>query len=107
SVLNHETLRISDQGSLSAPVRISYRVSNGTKSADGDVVVIPIPAPAKLLPPVASDDEVVVRVGDVVTIPVLDNDVHPNGDVLTVAPDLIEPLVDPAVGEAFVSQNTV
>ncbi|WP_256971690.1 Ig-like domain-containing protein [Microbacterium esteraromaticum] len=107
SVLNHETLRISDQGALDEPVRITYRISNGVKSAEGDVVVIPIPAPPKLLPPVANDDEAVVRVGDVVTIPVLDNDVHPNGDVLHVAPDLVEPLVDPEDGEAFVSQDTV
>ena len=107
SVLNHETLRIGDQGGLDQQVRISYRISNGTTSVDGDVIVIPIPAPTKLLPPVANDDEVVVRAGDVVTIPVLDNDVHPSGDKLHLAPELIEPLVDPEDGEAFVSQDTV
>ncbi|MFC7788284.1 Ig-like domain-containing protein [Microbacterium sp. MAHUQ-60] len=107
SVLNHETLRISDQGGLTEPVKISYRISNGSKSADADVTVVPIPAPSKIAAPVAHDDEARVRVGDVVTIPVLDNDVHPNGDALHVAPDLIEPLVDPADGEAFVSQDQV
>ncbi|MFS2243127.1 Ig-like domain-containing protein [Microbacterium sp. OR16] len=107
SVLNHETLRISDQGGLEEPVRITYRISNGTASAEADVVVIPIPAPTKLLAPVAKDDEAVVRAGDVVTIPVLDNDVHPSGDKLHVAPDLVEPLIDPEDGEAFVSQDAV
>ncbi|WP_232304655.1 Ig-like domain-containing protein [Microbacterium sp. XT11] len=107
SVLNHETLRIGDQGALSEQVRISYRISNGTQSAEGDVIVIPIPRPEQLLPPVANDDQVVVRAGDVVTIPVLDNDTHPNGDVLHVDPQLVEPLVDPEDGEAFVSQDTV
>ncbi|MDQ0614196.1 hypothetical protein QF046_001837 [Microbacterium sp. W4I4] len=107
SVLNHETLRISDQGALDAPVKVTYRISNGSKSAEGDVTVVPIPAPSKLAAPVAHDDEAVVRVGDVVTIPVLDNDVHPNGDVMHVAPELIEPLVDPKDGEAFVSQDQV
>ena len=107
SVLNHETLRISDQGALDEPVRITYRISNGKASAEGDVIVIPIPAPTKLEPPVTADDEAVVRVGDVVTIPVLENDSHPNGDVLTVEPELVEPLVDPEDGEAFVSQNAV
>ncbi|MEI3848696.1 MULTISPECIES: Ig-like domain-containing protein [unclassified Microbacterium] len=105
SVLNHETLRITDQGMLDEQVRISYRISNGTKTAEGDVIVIPIPAPDKLLPPVANDDQVVVRAGDVVNIPVLDNDTHPNGDALHLAPDLVEPLVDPLDGEAFVSQD--
>ncbi|MFP1601142.1 Ig-like domain-containing protein [Microbacterium sp. 2216-1] len=107
SVLNHETLRITDQGALDEQVRIRYRISNGTHTAEGDVIVVPIPAPSKLLPPVANDDEAFVRVGDVVTIPVLDNDTHPNDDAMHVAPDLIEPLVDPEVGEAFVSQDVV
>ncbi|GAA3932859.1 Ig-like domain-containing protein [Microbacterium soli] len=107
SILNHETLRISGQVALDEPVKITYRISNGSKSAEGDVTVVPIPAPAKISPPVTYDDEAVVRVGDVVTIPVLDNDVHPSGDALHVAPDLIEPLVDPADGEAFVSQDAV
>ncbi|MFE6997792.1 Ig-like domain-containing protein [Microbacterium sp. NPDC057659] len=107
SVLNHETLRITDQGALDETVRIKYRISNGSASAEAEVIVVPVPAPSKILPPVANDDEVVVRAGDVVTIPVLDNDTHPNGDTLHVAPDLVEPLVDPEVGEAFVSQDTV
>jgi hypothetical protein len=107
AVLNHETLRISDQAALSEQVRISYRISNGSQSAEGDVIVIPIPAPAQLRPPVANDDQVVVRAGDVVTIPVLDNDYHPNGDAIHVAPDLVPPLVEPEDGEVFVSQDTV
>ncbi|WP_345184825.1 Ig-like domain-containing protein [Microbacterium panaciterrae] len=107
SVLNHETLRITDQGNLDKPARISYRISNGSKTADGDVIVIPIPAPAKLEPPVANDDTAVVRAGDVVTIPVLANDKHAPGTMLHVSPNLIEPLVDPKYGEAFVSQDVV
>ncbi|WP_203581043.1 Ig-like domain-containing protein [Microbacterium hibisci] len=107
AVLNHETLRISDQAALSEQVRITYRISNGSQSAEGDVIVIPIPAPAQLRPPVANDDQVVVRAGDVVTIPVLDNDYHPNGDTIHVAPDLVPPLIEPEDGEIFVSQDTV
>jgi len=107
AVLNHETLRITDQAALSEQVRISYRISNGSKQAEADVIVIPVPAPAQLRPPVANDDQAVVRAGDVVTIPVLDNDYHPNGDTIHVAPDLVEPLPAPEDGEAFVSQDTV
>lgn len=105
AVLNHETLRISDQAALGTQVRISYRVSNGLKSAEGEVIVIPIPAPAQLRPPVANDDQVVVRAGDVVNIPVLENDYHPNGDAIHVAPDLVPPLIEPEDGEMFVSQD--
>lgn len=107
SVLGHETLRLSDQGALSDQVTVTYTVSNGTRSAQGEVVVIPVPGPEKLRPPVAEDDSVVVRAGDVVTIPVLENDYHPNGDTLRVAPDLVEPLPAARAGEIFVSQDTV
>ncbi|MBD3941313.1 tandem-95 repeat protein [Microbacterium sp. NEAU-LLC] len=107
AVLNHETLRITDQAALSEQVRITYRISNGAKQAEADVIVIPVPAPSQLRPPVANDDQAVVRAGDVVTIPVLDNDYHPNGDTIHVAPDLVEPLPEPADGEAFVSQDEV
>ncbi|MFS0853084.1 Ig-like domain-containing protein [Microbacterium sp. 179-I 3D4 NHS] len=106
SVINHETLRITDQGSLTDQARITYRISNGAKSAEGEVVVIPIPAPDEILQPVANADTAIVRAGDVVTIPVLDNDTHPNDDVLHVAPELVES-PDPEDGEAFVSQDTV
>ncbi|HEX5858836.1 MAG TPA: Ig-like domain-containing protein [Microbacterium sp.] len=107
SVLGHETLRIGDQSALDRQVRVTYRVSNGSQTSDGEVVVIPVPAPAQLRPPVANDDQVIVRAGDVVTIPVLENDYHPNGDTIHVAPDLIPPLVEPADGDLFVSQDTL
>ncbi|WP_223627567.1 Ig-like domain-containing protein [Microbacterium sp. EST19A] len=107
SVLNHETLRITDQGTLEEQVRISYRISNGKQSAVGEVVVVPIPAAEEILQPVTNPDTAYVRAGDVVTIPVLDNDTHPSDDVLHVAPELIEPFVDPEFGEAFVSQDAV
>ncbi|WP_336632386.1 MULTISPECIES: Ig-like domain-containing protein [unclassified Microbacterium] len=107
AVLGHETIRISDLASIDSQVRVGYTVSNGSQSANGEIVVIPVPAPSKLRPPVANDDQAVVRVGDTVTIPVLENDYHPNGDTIHVAPDLVEPLIDPADGEAFVSEDTV
>ncbi|WP_344818345.1 Ig-like domain-containing protein [Microbacterium soli] len=107
SVLEHQTLRIGDQGGLNGPAHITYRISNGTRSAEGEVVVLPIPAPDRILAPVAVDDQAVVRVGDVVTIPVMANDSHPSGDTIHVVPELVEAPADPEDGEIFVSQDTV
>ncbi|WP_308492628.1 Ig-like domain-containing protein [Microbacterium terrisoli] len=107
AVLGHETLRVIDRGTLAEQVTIGYTISNGTRSAVGQVVVIPVPAPSTLRPPAARDDTAVVRAGDVVTIPVLENDIDPNGGTLHVAPDLVPPLVEAKDGMAFVSQNTV
>lgn len=107
AVLGHETVRIADQASIDQQVRVTYTMSNGSTSVEGEIVVIPVPAPAKLRAPVANDDQVVVRVGDTVTIPVMENDYHPNGDTIHVAPDLVPPLIDEADGEIFVSEDTL
>lgn len=107
AVVEHRVLHVTDQSGLNTPVTIGYTVSNGSLSAEGEVLVIPVPAPAKLLPPVAVDDTVSVRAGDIVSIPVLANDSHPNGDTIRLAPALVEPLVDPADGDLFVSENTL
>lgn len=87
-VLQHSVLRITDTSGLSAPTTIAYIVSNGTQSATGEVLVVPVPLPATLRPPVAVDDSAIVRAGDVVTIPVLDNDYHPDNDLLTLQTEL-------------------
>ncbi len=107
AVLGHETIRVSDQASLDKQVRLTYTISNGSQSATGEVIVIPVPAPEKLRPPIAVDDEVVVRVGDVVTIPVMENDFHPNGDEIHISPELVPPLIDEADGDLFVSEDTL
>lgn len=107
AVLGHETVRVSDQASLDKQVRLTYTISNGEQSAQGEIIVIPVPAPEKLRPPIAVDDEVVVRAGDVVTIPVMDNDYSPNNSEIHVSPDLVPPLIDEADGDLFVSEDTL
>ncbi|MGG6380922.1 Ig-like domain-containing protein [Paenarthrobacter sp. NEAU-H11] len=89
SVLDHAVIRITDiraQGQLN----VKYTISNGLASASGDIAVLVVPAPAKLQAPQAKPDEVSVRVGDVVTIPVLANDSDPNGGKLTLEPELAQ-----------------
>ena len=106
SVLNHQILKISEIKRLDEPVVLDYKVANGSGTATGQVRVVPIPAPAQLRPPEAGPDEATVHVGDVVTIPVLKNDTHPDGLEMTVTDELQES--PPAeAGEAFVSEDTV
>ena len=68
--------------------------------------MVPVPAPAVVEAPQPKPDEVNVRVNDVVTIPVLANDTHPQGEKLTVDPALPQP-VPAADGKSFVSENTL
>lgn len=85
---------------LTGPVGFAYAITNGLSSSRGVVTVVEILPPASLQPPRAEDDSATVRVGDVIDIPVLDNDVHPDGEPLTLSPRLV---TGPGVGLAFVS----
>ncbi|WP_454851511.1 Ig-like domain-containing protein [Promicromonospora soli] len=106
AVLNHQILKVSEVKRLDGPVVVDYKVANGTGTTTGQLRVVPIPAPAQLRPPEAGPDTATVHTGDVVTIPVLKNDTHPDGLELTLNDELQE--APPAsAGEAFVSEDTV
>lgn len=104
AVLAHQMLRVTETRRIADPVVLEYTVSNGAHTATGEVRVLPVPAPERLQPPNAVADEVTVRVGDYVNVPVLANDTHPDGLELELVGDL-EQQVDPALGEAFVSED--
>ncbi|MEV8179914.1 Ig-like domain-containing protein, partial [Cellulosimicrobium funkei] len=106
AILAHQMLRVTEIRRLDAPVTVEYTASNGTETATGQVRIVPVPAPTRLQPPNAVADEVTVHAGDVVTVPVLKNDTHPDGLELFLQPEL-EQDVDPALGEAFVSEDTL
>lgn len=106
SIERNAVLRVTDQRGLSEPLTFSYTVTNGTAASTGEVTVIPIPAPESMEPPRPNPDSAVVRAGDVVTVPVLENDVHPNGAELTLEPELAEG-VDESEGLISVADNVV
>ncbi|MBP1234799.1 hypothetical protein JOE40_000266 [Arthrobacter sp. PvP102] len=106
SVIDHSVLRITDVLGTKDPFLFQYTMSNGRKSATGSVSVVPVPAPAVVEAPQPKPDEVNVRVNDVVTIPVLANDTHPQGQKLTVDPVLPQAVAE-ADGKSFVSENTL
>ncbi|MFI8524432.1 Ig-like domain-containing protein [Promicromonospora sukumoe] len=104
AVLGHDVLRISEIKRPEGPVTVEYTAASGTATAVGQVRVVPVPAATKLRPPEATADEATVHAGDVVTVPVLRNDSHPDGLELSLAEELVE---RPEAGEAFVSEDTV
>ncbi len=106
AILEHNVLRIHDVGGLKGQETVKYTVSNGQASATGEVNVLSIEAPDEVLPPRAEPDTAIVRSGDVVNIPVLENDTHPNGDELTLNPVIAQD-VAPEDGQLFVSENTL
>ncbi len=101
-VLDQRLIRVTLTAPLEAPVAFNYRISNGLAEAEGTITVVEIPTPQRLQPPIATDDQVTVRVGDTVDIPVLDNDEQPDGLDITLLPDLAQELAEDA-GLLFVS----
>ncbi|MBD3944595.1 Ig-like domain-containing protein [Nocardioides ganghwensis] len=98
---------------------VSYTITNGPSSGvRGEVVVTQRPEPEDNTP-ITVADKVVVRAGAAVSAPVLDNDVSPAGDRLTLLADLVDTdtpgrldVVAPIdvtgdVGKAFVSGRVV
>ncbi|MBX9244357.1 fibronectin type III domain-containing protein [Actinotalea ferrariae] len=106
AVVGHQLLRIDSTRVLDGPVTARYTIHNGTMSATGEVLVLPVPASATQQPPVVPNVSVSVRTGGVVTIPVLQGAYDPDGDRLELVPELAEPLGQ-GEGLMFVSGDTL
>ncbi|WP_104092068.1 Ig-like domain-containing protein [Arthrobacter sp. GMC3] len=103
TIIDRSIVKLTDVRGINGPMSVKYTISNGAGSAVGEISVIRIPAPDKLLPPRVEADTAVVRVGDVVSIPVLANDTDPNGEVLK-SPVVVE-AGNPDDGKLFADQN--
>ncbi|MDR0782438.1 MAG: hypothetical protein LBE83_01580, partial [Propionibacteriaceae bacterium] len=88
SVIDFEVVKITPNREFSTPISLNYTISNGVGFATSRILVVPVPAPERILPPRAVDDTVVVRVGDIANVAVLSNDIQPNGIGLRLRPDL-------------------
>ncbi|WP_315583331.1 Ig-like domain-containing protein [Actinomyces viscosus] len=104
TVVDHSLLQITAASTVPANLTVDYTVTNGTSSATGKVVIVPV-TQSQPQPPVVTDDTAVVRAGDVVTVPVLDNDSSPSGLNLSVGSQVS--LVGDELGTAWVSEDTV
>lgn len=106
AVRQRELVQISAVGVLAEPVTLRYVVSNGTATAEGEIVVSPVPASSTSQPPVVPNATADVRTGGVVTVPVLDDAYDPDGDEISLVPVLAEPLGD-GEGLLFVAGDTL
>ncbi|MEF3405804.1 Ig-like domain-containing protein, partial [Agromyces sp. CCNWLW203] len=104
-VLNNTVARITASEAITEQLQFAYTVSDGIASSTSTVTVVPVPPLVKHQPPVAVDDAVTVRAGDIVTVPVLENDYHPDAAPLTLDRELVD--VSAAGGLVFVADDTV
>lgn len=105
-VLGSSVLRITTPSGMTAPITFGYTISDGVETATAAVTVVPVPELTKHQAPIARDDAVKVRVGDIATVAVLDNDDHPDGVRMFVDPELVQSAVGDD-GLVFVNGDTV
>lgn len=103
-LLESTLVRITSPAALTEQANFTYTISDGTSSATAGVSIVPVPALTRHQPPVAENDSATVRVGDIVTVNVLDNDFHPDDSSMFVDSTLV---TEPDDGIAFVSRNAV
>jgi len=100
-------LRIWSTQPVSPGVRlIQYTVTDGVAPpVTGQVSVLQLPMPQADSPPTPVDDLATVRAGDTVDVPVLDNDIDPDGDPLTLKPGKL--VTTPDLGAGYVDGTVV
>ena len=105
-VLASTRLRVTAPSALSEPVEIGYTISDGVATSTSSVTVIPVPELTKHQAPIANDDAVKVRVGDIVSVPVLANDLHPDGVAVALDTALVQANIG-VDGLAFVTEDSL
>ncbi|MET1017666.1 MAG: Ig-like domain-containing protein, partial [Leifsonia flava] len=103
-VLNSSVVRVTSSAAVTEQLQFSYTVSDGVNEAVSTIAIVPVPPLTRHQAPIAANDVVTVRAGDIASVPVLDNDIHPDNAVMTLAPDLAEPV---QAGLAFVAGDRV
>jgi len=106
-VLNNTNIRITSSSALTEQTQFTYTISDGLRTALAGVTVVPVAPIVNRQPPVALDDGVSVRAGDIVRYPVLDNDYHPDDSQLILEPELADVSNVGEGGLAFVNGQTV
>lgn len=106
TLIDHHLVRVTAQRQITEPVTLGYTISNGVRTAKGKILVVPTRANDAKTPPQLHDDRSKVRVGDIESVQVLNNDRSPAGLPLRLDPRL-EYTANPEVGTPFVTGNLV
>ncbi|MCW4457531.1 Ig-like domain-containing protein [Microbacterium sp. MPKO10] len=103
-LLSQSMIRVTATAEVTGQVQFSYTVSDGHKESTTTVTIVMVPPLSKHQAPIAEDDQVRVRAGDIASVPVLDNDIHPDNAGMTVEQELVQ---GTEKGLAFVTDDRV
>lgn len=96
-LIENQLVRVTAPTAFAEPIEVGYTATDGSRTAQGTIVLVPVEPVANHQPPIARDDTRKVRVGDYTSVPVLANDVHPDAATMT----LDSQLRDESIGEGF------
>ncbi len=106
-VLDKSIVRVTTPGVLTQQVQLTYTVSDGVKTATAGITVVPIPPLVNHQAPVAVEDDVTVREGDIATVNVLNNDYSPDNEPFTLDPTLVDATGGGAGSTTFITGSQV
>lgn len=89
-LLNNTIIRITASAALTEQTQVTYTISDGAATAVAGVTIVPVPPIVNRQPPLAVDDRRTVRAGDFTSVPVLENDVHPDRARIMLDPELAD-----------------
>ncbi|MGI8881212.1 MAG: Ig-like domain-containing protein [Jatrophihabitans sp.] len=109
AIIDHRFLRVTPASAgIAEPRTVRYEVTDGVgEPVWGQVSVVQLPPPDHDSLPIAQNDAITVRSGDVTISPVLDNDSDPDGDPLHIVPGSVRVVTDGDSGMASTSGNAV
>jgi hypothetical protein len=112
-ILSSTQLRVTAPSAMTQTETVTYTISDGSVidgqpvTSTAEVTIVPVPELVKHQAPIANDDSIKVRAGDVATISVLNNDYHPDGVRMQLDPELIESTFPGGDGLTFVAGDQV
>ena len=110
TVVDHHLVRVeAEPGAAVAeePIPLTYEVANSAGSTTGTIRVMLVKTDTQFANPVAVPDQAVVRAGDMVTVPVLANDMSPTGSDLVLGDRLTNTEAADAQGHLETHQDQV
>ncbi|WP_223690218.1 Ig-like domain-containing protein [Leifsonia poae] len=106
-VLDNAVVKVTAPTVLAQQVQLVYTVSDGIHEAKAGITVVPVPPLVTHQPPVAVEDVVTVRAGDIASVPVMDNDSSPDDAPFTLDPTLRDASTAGPGSTVFVSGKLV
>ncbi|WP_166984465.1 Ig-like domain-containing protein [Paramicrobacterium fandaimingii] len=103
-LLSQSIIRVTATAAVTGQVQFRYTVSDGHKESTTTATIVMVPPLSKHQAPIAADDHVRVRAGDIASVPVLDNDTHPDNAGMAVEQELVQ---GADKGLAFVTDDKV